>query len=263
MFGTTYYGCRVCPDKSVLIPCLHDESYAYMSRFKELFPKLRGMIFHSQPEYELADSIYDLSKMGTSVLGEGIDTGITGDAERFRKKYGINEEFILYAGRKDVGKNVNTLIDYFSLYNAHNPGRLKLILIGGGEIGVPLQAKNDIIDLGFLPVQDKYDAYAAALLLCQPSLNESFSIVIMESWLCGRPVLVHDKCAVTKDFAIRSDGGLYFSDYWEFTGCLEYLLSNPDTADKMGSFGREFVLENFNWDVVASKYIDFFKQLCI
>ncbi len=30
MFGTTYYGCQICPEKSVVIPCLHDESYAYM-----------------------------------------------------------------------------------------------------------------------------------------------------------------------------------------------------------------------------------------
>ena len=44
---------------------------------------------------------------------------------------------------------------------------------------------------------------AAASLLCQPSHNESFSLVIMESWLCGRPVLVSSQCAVTKDFAKR------------------------------------------------------------
>ena len=54
---------------------------------------------------------------------------------------------------------------------------------------------------------------AAASLLCQPSHNESFSLVIMESWLCGRPVLVSSQCAVTKDFAKRSNGGLYFKDY--------------------------------------------------
>ena len=34
MFGTTYYGMQVCPEKSVLIPCFHDEAYVYMRLFR-------------------------------------------------------------------------------------------------------------------------------------------------------------------------------------------------------------------------------------
>jgi len=261
MFGTTYYGCRICPEKSILIPCLHDESYAYMNRFKEVFQNLRGMVLHAKPEYELAKSIYDLSKVDAQVLGEGVNTDIYGDAKRFREKYNISEDFIIYAGRKDVGKNVDTLINYFNAFKRVHDGDMKLVLIGGGEIDIPLWADDEIIDLGFVPIQDKYDAYAASLLLCQPSLNESFSIVIMESWLCGRPVLVHGKCPVTKNFASESNGGLYFSDYAEFEGCLSYLISNPEKADTMGSLGRQFVIDNFSWDVIVKKYTEYFEQV--
>ena len=261
MFGTTYYGCRVCPEKSVMIPCLHDESYAYMKRFKEVFKNLRGMIFLADPECELANSIYDLSGVYTETIGIGIDSDHSGNKERFRKKYGIKDDFILYAGRKEPGKNIDTLINYFTVYKKRNPGNLKMILIGSGEIHIPYQAGGDIIDLGFVSVEDKHDAYAACLLLCQPSQNESFSIVIMESWLQGRPVLVNENSSVTKNFAVKSNGGLFFSDFFEFEGCVDYYLSNSSQADLMGESGRDFVLKNFDWNVIAEKYIRFFEQV--
>lgn len=87
------------------------------------------------------------------------------------------------------------------------------MLIGGGTIAVPNSVKDCVHDLGYVSQQDKYDALQGALFLCQPSKNESFSLVIMESWLCGRPVLVHSACAVTKDFAQQAEGGLYFNSY--------------------------------------------------
>jgi len=263
MLGTTYNGCQICPEKSILIPCLHDESYAYMQRLKEVFPLLRGMIFLAKPEYDLADKLYDLSKVDARVLGGGVNTNIAGEPARFRKKYGIKEKFIIYAGRKDVGKNVDTLVKYFFAYKIRNPGNLKLVLLGGGDIFIPHRAKSYIYDLGFVPIQDKYDAYSASLLLCQPSLNESFSIVIMESWLCKRPVLVHANCSVTRHFAQESNGGLYFSDYFEFEGCLNYMQSQPNLADGMGENGRKFVLENFSWDIIVEKYMDFFRQVSV
>ena len=100
MFGTTYYGMQVCPEKSVLIPCLHDESYIYLEVFQELFPKIAGMVFLSKPEYELADQVYDLGNVNTEVLGAGVNTDISFDAKRFREKYQIFDNFLLYAGRK-------------------------------------------------------------------------------------------------------------------------------------------------------------------
>lgn len=95
----------------------------------------------------------------------------------------------MYAGRKDKGKNIDTLVQYFKRYKQNEQDNLKLVLIGGGELEIPTEIKNDVYDLGFVDLQDKYDAYGAAALLCQPSKNESFSFVIMESWLCRRPVL--------------------------------------------------------------------------
>lgn len=260
MFGTTYYGIQACPFKSILIPCFHDESYAYFRHFRETFRDLRGIVFNAKPEQELANEILDLRTVKQLLLGIGIETDIDYDADRFRKKYNINSPYIIYAGRKDEAKNINTLIKYFDEYRKRNKDsrqNIKLVLIGGGEVNIPDSIKDDVYDLGFVDIQDKYDACAGALCLCQPSKNESFSIVIMESWLCKRPVLVHNQCNVTSNFVKESNAGLYFDNYFEFEGCINYYIDNPQTAAKMGEAGRQYVLDNFKWDVIMKKFLDF------
>ena len=263
MFGTAYNGIKVCPGKSVLIPCLHEEAYAHMSLWNDVFSKLSGMIYLSTPEMKLANELYDLKKVKQEVLGAGVDSDFDPDPSRFREKFKINDPFILYAGRKDTGKNVDLLIRYFCEFKKRNPSfdSLKLILIGGGSIDIPKDYSTQIIDLGFVDREDKYDACAASLCMCQPSTHESFSIVIMESWLCRRPVLVHENCDVTCAFARESNSGLYFKDFYDFEGAVKYYLQNPDTADAMGNTGRQYVLERFTWDVITRKFTDFLKEV--
>ena len=262
MFGTTYYGMQACPEKSVLIPCFHDEAYLYLRLFRQAYIQARGIIYNAMPEMELANKVYDFTTTEQICMGIGMDTNICADADAFRKAYRIQKPFLLYAGRKDAGKNVHTLLRYFAEYKQrHGDSDLQLVLIGGGSIEIPASVRDDVYDLGFVSRQDKYDAMAAAELLCQPSHNESFSLVIMESWLCGRPGLVHYQCAVTRDFARRANGGLYFRNYFEFEGCVQYILTHPEQARTMGQNGGAFVRENFDWDVIVEKYRAFFAKL--
>lgn len=261
MFGPVYQMCKICPEKAVLIPCFHEEAYIYMDVFKKAFSNIRGMIFNAEPEKKLTERVYDTSGQKLIVPGLGLDTNLTYDEDRFRAKYNIQDPFILYAGRKDVGKNIYTLIRYFAEYKKRNENNLKLVLIGGGNVKLPKSIHKDVYDLGFVSVQDKYDAYGAALTLCQPSKHESFSFVIMESWLCRRPILVHEGCDVTKHFAVTSQGGFYFDNYFEFEGQVNYYIEHPETAYQMGENGRQFVLENFDWEIVTRKYIKFFEGL--
>lgn len=259
LYGPTYHGSIECPDNAVIIPCFHDEAYAYMQTMRERASNFKKMIFLSKPESDLAHKLYDLSDVDTAILGAYVESGWENEcnADAFRKKYKIQEDFVLYAGRKDPGKKADELIEYFSRYKRLNPQRkIKLIMIGGGSLEIPIDCQNDIIDLGFVSLEDKHNAFAAATIFCNPSYFESFSIVIMESWLVKRPILVSEHCKVTMNFCLESNGGLYFDEFGTFAECMDYMLDNKEIADKMGQNGYEYVQNHFVHDVILKKYVD-------
>jgi glycosyltransferase involved in cell wall biosynthesis len=259
MFGTTYWGIQACEGEAFLIPCLHDEAYARMGIFRHMFSQVKNLIFYSSAELELARSLYCLPEDVSVLLGTGVDTDFVTDAPAFRTQYTITSPFILYAGRKDIGKNVDLLIDYFRRYRAQRDNDVNLVLIGGGAL--PEANHNEgILDLGYIPLQDKYNAYAAATVLCQPSLKESFSLVLMEAWVAGTPALVHSRCAVTKEHCTNSNGGLYFENYAEFEACLDLLLNQSSLREALGLNGRRYVLENYRWDVIVDRYRSLLNQ---
>jgi len=252
MFGTTYDGISIVKSKSVLIPCLHDESYAYLDVYKKMFNDIGSVFFHVPSEKELAEKIFGINDK-FKVVGEGVDTNVVFKRGSFSEKFNI-DKFILYAGRKDSTKNTPELIDFFDRFQRETKSLLKLVLIGSGEVDLP---KNpNIIDLGFLSKEDKHNAMADALFLCNPSHNESFSIVVMESWLCDRPVLVSGDCSVTKDHVLSSNGGLFYNDYYSFFECLHYYETHQSEAIQMAKNGKEYVVQNFNWPIVVQNYLN-------
>lgn len=257
LFTTSVLGPLIHPDKSVLIPCLHDEGYARMRSVRRVFEAARAVAFHVPAERDLAASLFDLSRTEPLVIGEGIDTGWSADAARFRRAFGVDGPFILYAGRKDRGKNTPLLITYFLRYVAERAGAggLKLVLIGNAAVPIPAAGRESVLDLGFVGRQDKYDAYAAAAVLVQPSLLESFSIVIMESWLAGTPVLVHSGCAVTRAHVEASGGGLHFADYPRFAESLDLLLARPELRSRMAAAGKAYVEAEYSWPQVTARYL--------
>lgn len=254
LFSTTYWGSLIRPDHSCIIACLHDEPYARLNSFRKMFEQVRALIFLAPAEHKLATHLYNLEQVESLLIGGGVDTEVQGNAIAFQTKYGISEPFILYVGRRNPEKNTPLLLEYFASYKRRNPGQLKLVLIGSGDLQLPDGCEEAIIDLGFVSPQDKLNAYAAATVLCQPSVHESFSLVLMEAWVCGTPVLVHAGCEVTRDHCVRSNGGLYFADYEEFEAILDLLLRDQALVRRMGLNGRDYVLNNYDWKVIMAKY---------
>ncbi|MER3457420.1 MAG: hexosyltransferase, partial [Chloroflexota bacterium] len=80
------------------------------------------------------------------------------------------------------------------------------------------------------------------------------SLVMIESWVAGTPVLVHADCAVTVEHCRKANGGLYFRDYEGFAACLDLLLARPDLRQRLGHQGRAYVLAHCTWDVIAETY---------
>jgi glycosyltransferase involved in cell wall biosynthesis len=234
-------------------PCLHDEERAYVLPVLMSLRSGSGFFLNSEPEGWLLRDRLGIRRPEARVIGVGVEAPAS-DGERFRQALGIHEPFLLYAGRLVTQKNIPELVTYFVNYKSTHPGPLKLVLMGvGPDTGTP---HPDVRLIGFQPEQLKHDAYAAALALCQPSLNESFSIVLMESWLAGTPVLVQRLCSVTHDFVTRSDGGWSYATEAQFAHCVNTLLTAPETAKAKAASGRRFVEEHMNWSAVIERFED-------
>ena len=262
MFASTYFGAQIHPQRSAIIPCLHDEAYARLGIYHDLLRAARALIFNSQAERELAQRLYGHPpEQIWEVIGMGVDHDLSWDAGRFRRKYDLSSPFVLYVGRREPGKNTPLLLDYWRRYARETGRDVRLVLMGPGEVQIPPDAASHVLDLGFAPAQDKLDAYAAAALLCQPSVHESFSIVLLESWRAGIPVLVNGDCAVTLRHCQQSNGGLYFNSYEEFAGAISFMLDHPQLRRTMGRQGQRYVRDNFHWNVIEEKYLNLIDHL--
>lgn len=251
MFGTTYWGMQAIPDKAMLIPCLHDEPYAAFSIVRDMLEQAQGIIFNVEPERDFAYEKLGLVNERSTVVGMDFAPQPSGDGSEFRARHNIQGKLLLYTGRLEDGKNVPLLLDYFTRYADAHPGRWTLALTGVGP--VPLPNRPDVIGLGFLQEHELPNAYAAASLYCQPSVNESLSIVLMESWLQARPALVHSDCAVTRFHIEQSGGGLHFRSYEEFGAALDHIAADHEAAAAMGERGRAYVLAHYSPDATYER----------
>ena len=188
------------------------------------------------------------------MTGGGIDTHLRGDAERFRAASGVRDPYLLYVGRLDRGKNTHVVMAYARERARRRAGAERLVLLGRGPLAIP-PGEPAFVAAGVLDEQGKMDACAGALALCQPSVNESFSRVIMESWLNEVPVLVHAGCAVTVGHCRRSGGGLWFRDFLEFSEAVDLLAGDPELRRRLGEAGRRYVLAECSWDTVCARIV--------
>lgn len=257
VFPLVQYGAAIYPERSVIWPCLHDEAFARLEPTRLMLNQALGVIYNSEPERELARRKLGLDHPRSVVAGIGTDN-FKGDGARFRQQYNLHGPLMLYSGRLDDVKNIPLLLDYFGTCKRARQNDLKLVLMGKGLVEIPSQP--DLVHIGFKHGQDKMDAYAAATLLCQPSVLESFSIVIMESWIAGAPVLVHGDCPVTRYHCQQSNGGLYFASEDEFIECVDWFLDHPRERAQMGQQGRRYVLENYTWKAVAQRVLGALRQ---
>ncbi len=264
LYGTTVAGMRIAPERAVMIPCLHDERYAYLRCYEAALAAAQGLLFHVRAEQRLANRLYRLRPERQLVLGAAVDTDPPrGDAERFRRRFGVRAPFLLYAGRRIVEKNVPYLVECVRRARKLAPSLrdLELVLIGPGDLSHPRERHPHVRDLGFVSAEDKHDAYAAALALCQPSLNESFSIVLMEAWLQGTPCLVAAQCEVTRDHVADSGGGLTFADAGELAAAVARLHADAGLRAAMAARGRAYVLANYDRARVLDRFVAFLDRL--
>lgn len=262
LFGTTFWGSQIHPNKSFLIPCLHDESYAYTQCIQSMFRSVRGSLFNALPEKWLATDLYGEAR--------GYEVGMGFDFDEYKvRSLNIKSPYILYVGRKETGKNLHLLVDYFvSQKNSGAlPSTLYLVIAGGGDFSdlnrPKAKERSDITDLTNVSEDEKKALIQNAICLVQPSVNESFSIVLMESWLEKTPVVVHSRCPVTKYHVEESSGGLYFGSEQEFSAVVNYFIDNPNIKKEFGINGLKYVHEIYSWSKVLERFDNAVERLSL
>ncbi len=261
LYGTTFWGVNAATDRSIIIPCLHDEPIAKWEIVKDMFTKANKLIFLTQEEKLLAQELYGSRIDMMPVAGIGVESKLNFDASIFRAKFKIEDPFLIYVGRKDKGKNIVLLIDYFIRYISIYSNKMKMVFIGGGDSSLIPSNNSNFIDLSFVTEQDKLDAIAASVALCNLSDNESFSLAIMESWITWTPVIVSARNRVTTSHCEKSNGGCIVSNENEFCESVNKLKTASYLTKTMGAYGREYVKENYSWNKIINKYLQIFKEL--
>lgn len=249
LFGTTYWGVQAWPERSVLIPCLHDEPYAYMRCVREMVASCAGCLFNTPAEERLGRRLFDVP--GGGVVGLGFDPPTHPADPTFASRHGLGR-YVVYAGRLEEAKRVNVAVDYVCRYAREHAPDLRLVLIGSGGYEPPADAR-EVIRVGFLEDQEKRAALAGAVALVHPSELESLAIVLMEAWLEGTPALVAEGSEVMREHVDVSGAGFSFGSYSTFARALDSIVRDPALASRLGVAGRDYVISTANWAVVRAR----------
>ena len=244
-------------DKAIFIPTAHQEPFIHFDMYKKVFGAADAFVFLTDEEKDLVHSIFHNEDVPYEVCGVGVDVPSEVSADRFRKKYSQYnlDNYIIYVGRIDEGKDCPRLFRYFMEYKKRNKNSdLKLVLMGKAVCDIPKHP--DIINLGFVTDEDKFDGISGAKALMLPSKFESLSISVLEAMTLSKPVIVNGICDVLKGHCIKSNGGLYYKNFFEFEGCLNYLYEHPDVYEIMCKNARKYVDDYFQWDDIMKKFDD-------
>ncbi len=254
-----YHGARTVPDKAILVPTAERDSAVGLSIFGPVFRGVRGLMFNSFEERAMLQRAAGAERLPGVVVGIGSDVPDAPQPERFRQKHDIQGPFAIYVGRIDENKGCAELFQHFQRFVRTMPGRLQLVLIGQSLLPVPKHPR--IRHLGFLPDEDKFDAMAAAEVLVMPSYYESLSMVALEAWALGTPVLANGRCDVLKGQCLRSNAGLFYESYAEFAETLHAITSAPTLCETLGRNGRTYFRKHYAWSVIERKYLEMFDRL--
>ena len=246
---------------SILLPTAHNDTTIRLPIYREVFNAPKAILYNSIEEKEFIIENFHTEFKPSRLTCVGIDIP---ENKKYKMPAWLDQyknDYVVYAGRVCSGKNFNELNRDFIEYKKRNSSQLKLIVVGKIDEGMSLTYSDDIIYTGFVTEEEKLAIFQNAKLLVMPSLYESLSLVILESMAVKKPVLVNGRCAVLKGQCIRSNAGLYYTNYPEFEAGLNYMLSNQEAYEQMCSNGYSFVKEKYSWDKIVADVSSLIKEV--
>jgi glycosyltransferase involved in cell wall biosynthesis len=208
----------------------------------------------------------DISPDKIRVIGAGVH------AERFaeangraiRERHGWGERPVVGAlARQTESKRLDVLIRamvrvWEKYPHAH-------LLLAGGRTSYTPKLKQMVDDLessqrdqvtiiNDFTDSEKPNLLAACDILAHPSGKESFGIVFLEAWACGKPIIGARVGAVASVIDEGRDGLMAeYLDAADLARAILELLDAPARRLRMGEAGREKVRENYTWEIVTDR----------
>jgi glycosyltransferase involved in cell wall biosynthesis len=260
LFHPTFHGVpAVGPRRSVFHPAAHDEPPLRLPAFARVFRGVAGYVFQTQAERQLVEEQFGIGAKPQLVLGLGVEEPAE-SADDDRSPLGLGDRpYLVYVGRVDDGKGTGALVEFFAAYKARRPGPLQLVI--AGDVVHRPASHPDVVLTGRVDDPTKWALLRGATAMVNPSAFEAFSLLTIEAMTAGTPVIVNGRCEPTREHCERSDGGLWYESYAEFSGAVDRLVADDELRAKMGAAGRAYVLANFTWPVLIDRYAAFLELL--
>ncbi len=278
LYAPTVLGLKVASKRSILVPTAHDEPAITLDMYRDVFHAPSAVAYNTGVERAFLQSKFSIAAKADKIVGCGVDlpaqysngdtatrkefrrnnnSGLTSKnhaqsaATSFRRRHRLYEPFALYGGRIDPGKGCEELIAHFGSY-ASKYGDATLALMGAKLM--PLPEEPYIRFAGLLSENERLEALHAANVVIVPSPYESLSLLALEAFAVGTPILANARSDVVTNHCQRSNAGLYYADQNEFLECLQLLMTNEDLRSSLGANGQAYVKANYEWDVIMDKY---------
>jgi glycosyltransferase involved in cell wall biosynthesis len=251
LYYPAYHGLQIAPEKSVLVPTAHDEPAIRLSIFRQVFSLPYALIFNTPAEKEFAQSLFQLQQV-LKVGGVGVEIPTHINRKAFQRKQGLIEDYFYYGGRIDAGKGCAELVEFYQKKKQNLENFPFLIL--SGHLSMNLPSDPSIVYMGYLSEQEKSEALQGALTVIIPSVMESLSLLLLEGFAARTPALVKEGSAVLKDHCVKSNAGLFYNDYYDFSACVDYLMRHHRVRHLLGANGQRYVHRYYSWPKVMSIY---------
>lgn len=183
-------------------------------------------------------------------------------------KYQISpKKYFLFMGRLGKVKNVDCLI---SAFNNISPSNYQLV-IAGNNTNEPeyvahlhkLATKNpNIIFTGSVSGDDKDALLRDALAFCLPSTSEGMSIALLEAISYKIPVILSDIEANTS-IVTNHENAIWVKpeSIEDLEAAIKYTIDNKIEMQNKALDNYTIVEQNYTWDKVAQRYLDYIKTL--
>ena len=182
-----------------------------------------------------------------------IDPGV------IKARYGIGptDPTVLFMGRLSVQKGPDLLVEAIPGLLGYYPSA-KFIFAGEGHLRGQLEQRVGELGVshavrwfGRLSMAEQMDIFRACDVVCVPSRNEPFGIIVLEAWAAGKPV-VATQVGGPNELIWHAVNGLKVHPTPESLGWgLGTLFTNWDWARRMGRYGRTDAETQFSWDRIA------------